>query len=118
MNDLRWSAQLIPWHDFLLHLEGQAVHLPAPKSHFAKDVLLTGDTPMFCTTSHELHHIKYSVVNERETEMMAVRWRVFQFHRQIPESEQKNIRPCERCFAELVLADHWTNNCKIHIIMI
>ena len=80
LNGLRWSAQLIPWHDFLLLLEGQAVHLPAPKSYFAKDVLLTGDNPIFCTTSHELCHINYGVVNEIETEMMSVRWRVFQFH--------------------------------------
>ena len=33
LNDLRWTPSLIPWHDFLLLLEGQPVHLPAPKSY-------------------------------------------------------------------------------------
>ena len=43
------------------------------------------------------------MLDDRETEMMAVRWRVFGLHPQIPESEQRNITPCGRCFAELIL---------------
>ena len=41
LNDFRWSAQVIPWHDMLLLLEGSVVHLAAPKTHFAKDISLT-----------------------------------------------------------------------------
>ena len=37
LNDFRWTAQIIPWQDLLLLLEGQLVHLPAPKSHYAQD---------------------------------------------------------------------------------
>ena len=33
LNDFHWSDKIIPWHDLLLLLEGQTVHLPAPKSH-------------------------------------------------------------------------------------
>ena len=33
LNDFRWSYKIIPWHDLLLLLEGQTVHLPTPKSH-------------------------------------------------------------------------------------
>ena len=103
LNDFRWTAQLIPWHDLLLLLEGQAVHLPVPKTHFAKDVLLTNDTPVFCTSSHELTYMKNDVISDRETEMMSVRWKVFHFHSQIPEKDQRSIKSCNKCFAELVL---------------
>jgi len=36
LNDFRWSHQVIPWHDFLLLLEGETVHLPAPKNPFSQ----------------------------------------------------------------------------------
>ena len=36
LNDFRWSIQILAWHDMLLLLEGQTVHLPAPKSHYAQ----------------------------------------------------------------------------------
>ena len=103
LNDFHWTAKLIPRHDLLLLLEGQAVHLPVPKTHFAKDVLLTNDTPVFCTSSHELTYMKNGVISDRETEMMSVWWKVFHFHSQIPEKDQRSIKSCNKCFAELVL---------------
>ena len=45
---------MIPWHDLLLMLEGQPVHLPAPKSQFCKDILFDRDKPIFGTSKHEL----------------------------------------------------------------
>ena len=50
--DFRWSAQEIPWHDLLLMLEGQPVHLPALKTHYAKDLIFDQDTPIFATGKH------------------------------------------------------------------
>ena len=35
LNDLRWSQETIPWQEFLNLLEGQSVHLAAPKTHDA-----------------------------------------------------------------------------------
>ena len=67
LNDFRWSAQIIPWQDLLLMLEGQPVHLPAPKSHYAKDLVLENDTPIFATSKHELVFIKYGVIDETES---------------------------------------------------
>ena len=61
LNDFRWTAQLNPWHNLLLFVEDQAVNLPAPKSHFVKDVLLTNDTPIFYTSGHELTYVKNGV---------------------------------------------------------
>ena len=37
LNDFRWSPQIVPWHDLLLLLEGQEVHLPAAKTHYKED---------------------------------------------------------------------------------
>ena len=37
LSDFRWSANIIPWHDLLLLLEGHEVHLPAPKTHYRFD---------------------------------------------------------------------------------
>ena len=36
LNNFRWVHAIIPWHDLLLLLGGQLVHLPAPKTHYAK----------------------------------------------------------------------------------
>ena len=105
LNDFRWSAQVIPWHDLLLMLEGQPVHLPAPKTHYAKDLIFDQDTSIFATGKHTLVYIKNGVIDERETEMMSVRWRVFHFHAQIEPSEQRDIPACARCFSQFILDD-------------
>ena len=102
LNDFRWSPNIIPWHDLLLLLEGHEVHLPAPKTHYRCDFSFKGDTPIFCTVKEELSFVRAGVLDERETEMMRVRWRVFAFSSQISEAEQLQVPPCPRCFAELV----------------
>ena len=79
LNDFRWSPQVLAWHDMLLLSEGQTVHLPAPTSHFAKDLVFDADSPIFCTGKHELIFIKAGCIDEKETEMMRVRWRKFSF---------------------------------------
>ena len=104
LNDFRWNSQIIQWHDLLLMLEGQPVHLPAPKSHFSKDLEFDNDTPIFCTTKHDFVYVKGGVIDQMETEMMAVRWKSFKFQRQIPQNEQLSIQPCARCFAEFILS--------------
>ena len=77
LNDFRGSPQVIPWHDMLLLLEGEPVHLPAPKTHYTQDILLTSDTPIFATSSSELQFIKHGVICDTETEIMKVRWKIF-----------------------------------------
>lgn len=103
LNDFRWNKQVIAWNDFLLMLEGQLVHLPSPKSHFCKDIIFDKDTPIFCTSKHELVYIQSGGIDEKETEMMQVRWRVFSLHSQIKQSEQKSVPPCPRCFANFIM---------------
>lgn len=103
LNDFRWSEQMISWHDFLLMLEGQLVHLPAPKTHYAQDIVFDKDTPIFCTSKVQFVYIKRGVIDERETEMMSVRWRVFTFNHQIPQNEQVELPSCAHCFAQFIL---------------
>lgn len=102
LNDFRWSEKIIPWHNLLLLLEGQTVHLAAPKSHYAQDIVFEKDVPIFCTGKDELVYVRGGVVDLRETEMMQVRWKVVSFNAKIPSSEQVDILPCPRCFAEFI----------------
>ena len=103
LNDFRWSHQLIPWHDLLLLLKGHVVHVAAPKTHFAKDITFTADTPIFCTGKHPLMYIKNGVVDECQTEMMIVRWWIFHFNYQIPREQQRESPLCLRCLSELII---------------
>ena len=103
LNDFRWSAQVLPWQDMLLLLEGQPVHFSAPKTHYAQDIVFEKDTPIFCTSKSEIVAIKGGVVADIETQMMSVRWRVFTMYAEIPESEQVVLSPCGKCFAKLIL---------------
>ena len=103
LNDFRWTAQVLPWQDMLFLLEGQPVHLSAPKTHYAQDIIFDKDTPIFCTSKSEILSIKNGVLDEKENEMMAVRWLVFSLQTQITKAEQvHDVNPCPRCFAELI----------------
>ena len=103
LNDFRWSAQVLPWQDMLLLLEGQPVHFSVPKTHYAQDVVFDKDTPFFCMSKSEIISLRNSVVDDRVTEMMAVRWHMFSLHAQIPQEEQVIIESCPKCFVQLIL---------------
>ena len=104
LNDFRWSPQVIPWHNLLLLLEGQTIHLAAPKTHFSQDIVLDHDVPIFCTTKEPFTFVRAGVVDLVETQMMAVRWRTFHFFHQIPAEHQVETPPCGHCFARLIMA--------------
>ena len=84
-------------------LEGQLVHLPAPKTHYARDIIFEKDTPIFCTGKQPFIYIKNGVIDHRETEMMSVRWKIFHFNVQIEQNVQKEIPKCPKCLASVVL---------------
>ena len=56
----------------------------------------------FCTDKDELVYIRGGVADSRETEMTQVRRKVVSFKAQIPSTEQVDILPCPRCFAEFI----------------
>lgn len=103
LNDFRWSAQIIPWHDLLLMLEGDVVHLPAPKTHYSTDICLQRDTPIFATGKGPLIYVKNGVIDQLETDMMSSRWRILKLHYQVPREAQREIPPCGKCFSKLVV---------------
>ena len=104
INDLRWGTDFIAWDDLLRLLEGQKVNLPAPKNHFATDVTIEGDIPIFATSKEIVKHSgKFNLPDDREQEMMDSRWKVFHFHHRIPQEDIIEIPPCPRCFVDLVL---------------
>ena len=102
LNDFRWSSEMIAWKELLLLLEGQPVHLPAPKNHYATDICISADIPILATAkSRIVYQGKYNTSDSND--MMAARWKVFEFFQQIPEEEQKDIIPCPKCFSTLTL---------------
>ena len=103
LNDFRWSPQVISWHDILLMLEGQQVHIPAPKTHYANDLVFDKDTQIFATGKRTMVYIKNGSIDEKETEMLSVRWKVFYFNNQFNEGEQRDIPVCGKCFAAFIL---------------
>ena len=106
LNDFRWSSARITWKDLLLPLKGHTSHLPTPKNQYSCDVCIDSDIPTFGTSSRPIvFYGRNGRVAERETEMMSVRWRLFELNHAIPEKEEKEIEPCPLCFAELVLLD-------------
>ena len=105
LNDFRYSNEIMAWKDMLLLLEGQTLHLAAPKTSYAQDILFNRDTPIFATGKEPIKYIgKYNTTDATENEMMAVRWRTFEFTHQIEVHNQKSIPSCPRCFAELALS--------------
>ena len=100
LNDFRWHPKIIGWADLLQALEGDTVHLPAPKNISNRDVELKKDTPFFATSDAPLVLIKAGGIDNTNTQMMNVRWRFFHLWRQIPVEEQQELLPCGHCFAK------------------
>ena len=96
------TQHLLPWQDLLLLFEEEIVNFPVPKTHFIQDIQLTKDTPIFCTTKKPRLFIKNGMVDDRESEVMAIRWKIFELRAQIPETSQLAISPCPSFFAKLV----------------
>lgn len=104
LNDFRWSERILPWQDMLRLLEGDKIHVPTPKTHFAQDIILEKDTPIFCTAPSRIRKFSRNYdVNEVESEMMDVRWKTFTFFHQMKISETRDIPSCQKCFADFLL---------------
>ena len=103
LQDFRWCPELINWKDMLLLLEGEIVKLPVPKNHFTTDVCINTDITIFATSKSKIEYVgKFNARDEKVTEMMDMRWKVFEFTKRIPEEMQHHLTPGVRCFAELV----------------
>ena len=101
LNDFRGSPKSIARSDLLLLLEGQTVNLPRLKNHFASDLLIYRSNNLATSKGRIKHVGKFNLQDDRETDMMASRWQFFSFFHEI--ERPRVIKPCSRCFGELVL---------------
>ena len=104
LNDFRGTNEMLSWKELLLLLEGQTVHLPSPKNHYASDITISSDAPIFATGKSRIVFRGRGNSNDSvEDDMIAARWTVFKFFHQIPVEKQKEVPPCHKCFAKLAL---------------
>ena len=101
-NDLRWTPEMIPWSDFLNLLEGQTVHLAAPKTHFIQEIILPGDIQIFAAIIEMVQLVDRSNHVQGENAMIAARWKEVKFKAPISIEKQRNLESCARCFPELI----------------
>ena len=101
LNDYRYNHEQIEWDDLLRLLEGATVHLPAPMNHFAKDICVVSDVPIFATSIGPIRRKGRN--DEGEITMMDALWHIIHFHYVIPQTEQKSVAVCRSCFAQLML---------------
>ena len=104
LNDFRYFSIIIPKSDMLLLLEGHVVHFAAPKTSYSEAILFQKDTPIFATAKAPITFVKNGLLDERETEMMTVRWDIFTFRNEIPLDRRKVVHICRHCFASLLLS--------------
>ena len=96
--------RLEPWHDMVFFIEGETVKLPAPKTIYSEDIVISIHVAIFAiSTSPIKHRGPYNASDDRETEMMSARWKNYEFDHQYSPLEQKHLPPCPpRYFAKLV----------------
>lgn len=104
LQDFRWNRECITWKDLLLLLEGKPVKFLSPKNVYSEDILINTNVAIFATSKAQItYRSAYNMRDPLEDEMMRSRWNVIEFQHQFKEKDQKHLKPCGRCFAELIL---------------
>ena len=105
LNEFRWKPEQIAWSDLLLLLEGATVHLSRPKNNYATDMCISRENklPIFATSKSRIEYLKFNVRDDRESDMMDSRWRMFHFHHSMSKEDIVVISPCPHCFSEFIM---------------
>ena len=82
-------------------LEGDAVYITAPKTHFSKDIVMDRNTPIFATSISGIQSYSNGRINELGTEMMEALTKTFNFYNQFQQLIEE-LPPCPKYFADLV----------------
>ena len=61
------------------------------------------DTSFFATSDNLIVVIKGGPINRINTKMMQLTRKTFKLYRQIPQNEQKDMKPCISCFAKRLI---------------
>ena len=70
---------MISWAELFNLLEGQTLHLAAPKTHFSQDIVLSSDIPVFATSIEMIKFVDRSSYVSGENAMIEARWREINF---------------------------------------
>ena len=101
-KDFRWTSEVIAWKELLLLLEDQTVHLTSPKNHYAFDITISSDVPIFATGKARIvFRERGNSTDSMEVAMMAARWIAFEFLHQIPVEKQKEVPPMFLVFCQI-----------------
>ena len=57
-------------------LEEHVVHVPASKTHFAQDVSIDRERPIFFTGKGPMMFVKNGQIDDGQSDMVACRWKV------------------------------------------
>ena len=103
LDDCRWSGELNNLERVFTSFRRTRRAL-SPKAQYNKDLCVKHDLSIFATGKEKISYVgRYQNTDDLETEMTSRRWKYFEFKKQIPEAEQKDIQPCGICFANLAL---------------
>ena len=116
LNYFRLSPIILPWSDMLLLLEGNVVHFAAPKKTYNKHIEFSKYTLIFAIAKAPISSVKGSMMGDRETEMINVRWHILTFKHQFDIHCQKTVPSFGYCFATLI-CNNYVVRC-IHIIVL
>ena len=109
LNDFRYdpSNEVIQWSDLLNILDGSKLHVAAPKTSHAKDIVWAEKQPIFATGPDRIRrfHKGTNVINSPETSQMDARWVYLHLTHPIPLIDNEIIA-CGKCFAQLILDEN------------
>ena len=72
LNDFHWNPTLISWETFLMLLEGDITHLPAPTNFCERDIEVKNYVPIVATADMPIVFVKGGAIDQVNTHMMEV----------------------------------------------
>ena len=103
LNDFHRVARLLLGKRCCYYWQAKLYTYP-PKNHYVANIYIKTDVSIFAMAKSKIVYTgKFNLPDDREIEMMDVRWKFFEFSHQIPKKDQWTMPPCKKCFADLVL---------------
>ena len=99
LNEFHYSREMI-----FLEGDAAAAGRPSGAPTLLQKLLCCGYIPIYATIKSKIVYTgTFNLPDDRETEMMDVRWKFSEFTHKIPKNDQRTMQPCKKCLADLVL---------------